>query len=57
MSTPHTIISLKIGVQLFRTNDVVSERIVKTLIIKYGIYANILQKKYEWLLHLQKLLT
>ena len=27
--------------QLFKNNDVISERIVKTLIIKYGIYANI----------------
>ena len=25
--------------QLFKTNDVVSKRIAKTLIIKYGIYA------------------
>ena len=24
--------------QLFKTNDVISKRIVKTLIIKYGIY-------------------
>ena len=31
--------------QLFKTNDVISERIVKTLIIKYGIYANIFAEK------------
>ena len=28
------------GAKLFKTNDVVSKRIVKTLIIRYGIYAN-----------------
>ena len=27
--------------KLFKTTDVVSERIVKTLIMKYGIYTNI----------------
>ena len=27
--------------QLFKTNDVISKRIVKTLIIKYGLYTNI----------------
>ena len=27
--------------QLFKTNDVVSLHIIKTLMIKYGIYANI----------------
>ena len=32
--------SRAIRVQLFKTNDVVSLRIVKTLIIKYGIYTN-----------------
>ena len=31
--------------QLFKTNNVVSKRIVKTLIIKYGIYANIFAVK------------
>ena len=31
--------------QLFKTNDVVSQRIVKTLIIKYGIFANIYAAK------------
>ena len=31
--------------QLFKTNNVVRQRIVKTLIIKYGIYANIFAKK------------
>ena len=31
--------------QLFETNDVVSYRIVKTLIIKNGIYANIFAEK------------
>ena len=33
--------NIKSRAQLFKTNDVVSERIVKTLIIRYGIYANI----------------
>ena len=36
---------LKIRAQLFKTNDVVKERIVKTLIIKYGIYINIFAEK------------
>ena len=36
---------------MFKTNNVVSKRIVKTLIIKYGIYASILAEK------MQKLLT
>ena len=31
--------------QLFKTNDVVSLRIVKTLIIKYGLYVNIFAEK------------
>ena len=31
--------------QLFKTNNVFSYRIVKTLIIKYGIYANIFAEK------------
>ena len=31
--------------QLFKTNDVVSQHIVKTLIIKYGIYDNIFAEK------------
>ena len=31
--------------QLFKTNDIVSEHIVKTLIIKYGIHANIFAEK------------
>ena len=31
--------------QLFKTNDVVSQRIVKVLIIKYDIYANIFAEK------------
>ena len=30
---------------MFKTNDVVSERIVKTLIIKHGIYTNIFAEK------------
>ena len=30
---------------MFETNDVVSWRILKTLIIKYGIYANIFAEK------------
>ena len=34
-------------VQLFKTNDVVSLRIVKTLIIKYSIYTDIFAKKCE----------
>ena len=31
--------------QLFKTNEVISWCIVKTLIIKYGIYANIFAEK------------
>ena len=31
--------------QLFKTNNVVSECTVKSLIIKYGIYANIFAEK------------
>ena len=31
--------------QLFKTNDVICRRIVKTLIIKYGLYANIFAEK------------
>ena len=31
--------------QLFKTNGIISERIVKTLIIKYGIFANIFAEK------------
>ena len=31
--------------QLFKTNDVVTKPIVKTLIVKYGIYANIFAEK------------
>ena len=34
-----------IRAQLFKTNDAISERILKTLIIKYGIYANIFAEK------------
>ena len=34
-----------IRAQLFKTNKVVSEHIVKTLIIKYGIYTNIFAEK------------
>ena len=37
--------SNKIWAQLFKNNDFVSYRIVKTLIIKYGIYANIFAEK------------
>ena len=37
--------NIKSRAQLFKTNDVVSERIVKTLIIRYGIYANIFAEK------------
>ena len=33
--------SITYRAQLLKTNDVVSERIVKTFIVKYGIYANI----------------
>ena len=36
---------LKFWAQLVKTYDIVSLRIVKTLIIKYGIYANILAEK------------
>ena len=40
--------------QLFKTNDVVGKCIVKTLIIKYSIYANIFAE--ENISNLQKLL-
>ena len=43
--------------QLFKTNDVVSSHIAKTLIIKYGIYANIFAEKMWVAFDLQKLLT
>ena len=33
--------------QLFKTNDIVSLHIVKTLIIKYGIHTNIFAEKCE----------
>ena len=33
---------------LFKTNGVVSLRIVKTLIIRYGIYVNIFAEKKMW---------
>ena len=36
---------LKIWTQLFKTNDVVRKHIVKTSVIKYGIYANIFAEK------------
>ena len=36
---------MKIRAQLFETNDGVSKRIVKTLMIKYGIYSNIFAEK------------
>ena len=39
--TKEDISYISILAQLFKTNDVVSKRIVKTLIIKYGFYANI----------------
>ena len=39
--------NFSIRAQLFETKDVISERIVKTLIIKYGIYANIFAEKCE----------
>ena len=32
----------------FKANDVVSKRIVKTLIIKYDIYANIFAETEMW---------
>ena len=35
----------KVKAQLLKTNDVVSKRIDKTLIIKYGIYANMFAEK------------
>ena len=34
-----------IRTKLFKTNNVISKHIVKTLIIKYGIYANIFTEK------------
>ena len=39
------VLYIQIRAQLFKTNDVVSLRIVKTLIIKYGICANIFAEK------------
>ena len=42
---PKQSFQLNIRVQLFKTNDVVSYGIVKTLIIKYGIHANIFAEK------------
>ena len=33
--------------QLFKTNNIVSYHIFKTLIIKYGIYTNIFAEKCE----------
>ena len=36
---------IKFRALLFKTNDVISLRIVKTLIIKYAIYANIFAEK------------
>ena len=36
---------LMVRAQLFKTNDVISECIVKILIIKCGIYANIFAEK------------
>ena len=33
--------------RLFKTNNVVSECIVKILIIKYGIYANVFAEKMQ----------
>ena len=38
-------VHLDIWTQLFETNDVVSKRIAKTLIINYDIYANIFAEK------------
>ena len=37
--------SLEIRAQLFKTNNVVSQCIVKSLISKYGIYATIFAEK------------
>ena len=41
------LVKKKNWTQLFKTNDVISKRIVKTLIIKYGIYVNIFAEKCE----------
>ena len=41
------IIKIKIWAQLSKTINVVSEHNVKTLIIKYGIYANSFAEKCE----------
>ena len=43
---------MNIGAQLFKTNDVVSKRIVKTSIIKYGILANIFTEKIAKATHI-----
>ena len=40
-------ILLKTRAQLFKTNNVVSKRIIKTLIMKYVIYVNIFAEKCE----------
>ena len=42
LNSTHNIFS---WAQLFKTNDVVSQCIVNTLIIKYGMYGNIFAKK------------
>ena len=42
---PYLELWLEYWAQLFKTNDVVSYHIVKTLIIKYGIYPNIFVEK------------
>ena len=36
----------KVWAQLFKTNDVVSQCIVETLIIKYGIYVNLFAENF-----------
>ena len=40
--------TLKYWAQLFKTNNVVSQHIIKTLIIKYGIYTSIFAEKKMW---------
>ena len=39
------LINNMIMAQLFKTNDVISKCIIKTLVIKYGIYANMFAEK------------
>ena len=46
---------MKFRAQFFKNNDVVSSHIIKTLIIKHGIYSNIFAEKM-WVAFQQKYL-